>query len=82
MAIIGESGSGKSVLTKCIDGLLDYDSGFISYDKINIKELNSKKKNAYMIRWNSFSKCGFVDSLTIEERNLRFAKKGVIFRKS
>ena len=30
LAIIGESGSGKSVLTKCIDGLADYESGTIS----------------------------------------------------
>ena len=27
LAIIGESGSGKSVLTKCINGLENYDSG-------------------------------------------------------
>ena len=76
MAIIGESGSGKSVLTKCIDGLLDYDSGFISYDKIrNIKELNSKKKNAYMTKFGIlFQNAALFDSLTIEE-NLRFAKK-------
>ena len=82
MAIIGESGSGKSVLTKCIDGLLDYDSGFISYDKIrNIKELNSKKKCLHDKIWNSFQNAALFDSLTIEE-NLRFAKKIVIFRKS
>tara|TARA_B100000579_G_scaffold262270_1_gene216109 strand:- start:307 stop:1020 length:714 start_codon:yes stop_codon:yes gene_type:complete len=76
LAIIGESGSGKSVLTKCIDGLLDYDSGFISYDKIrNIKELNSKKKNAYMTKFGIlFQNAALFDSLTIEE-NLRFAKK-------
>ena len=30
--IIGESGSGKTVLTKCIVGLLDPDHGEISYD--------------------------------------------------
>ena len=34
LAIIGESGSGKSVLTKCIDGLESFDSGKISYDNI------------------------------------------------
>ena len=45
LAIIGESGSGKSVLTKCIDGLENYDSGIISYEKIeNIKTLNASKK--------------------------------------
>ena len=44
LAIIGESGSGKSVLTKCIDGLLDYDSGSISFNEIitNIKTFISK----------------------------------------
>ena len=45
LAIIGESGSGKSVLTKCIDGLLDYDSGLISFNEIpNIKQLSFLKK--------------------------------------
>ena len=45
LAIIGESGTGKSVLTKCIDGLEDYDSGIISYENINnIKNLNTQKK--------------------------------------
>ena len=34
LAIIGESGTGKSVFTKCIDGLENYDSGIISYENI------------------------------------------------
>ena len=29
LAIIGESGSGKSVLTKCINGLTEYNNGKI-----------------------------------------------------
>ena len=75
LAIIGESGSGKSVLTKCIDGLLDYDSGSVSYEQTqNIKELNSKKKNIYMSKFGIlFQNAALFDSLTIEE-NLRFAK--------
>ena len=45
LAIIGESGSGKSVLTKCIDGLESFDSGKISYDNIeNIGDLKTFKK--------------------------------------
>ena len=45
LAIIGESGSGKSVLTKCIDGLESFDSGVISYGNIkNINLLSSLKK--------------------------------------
>ena len=59
LAIIGESGSGKSVLTKCIDGLENYDSGVISYEKIeNIKTLNASKKNDYMGKFGIFiSEC-------------------------
>ena len=34
LAIIGESGSGKSVLTKCINGLTEYNNG-----KIDTKNL-------------------------------------------
>ena len=83
LAIIGESGSGKSVLTKCIDGLLDYDSGFISYDKIrNIKELNSKKKNAYMTKFGIlFQNAALFDSLTMKKIS-DLQKKIVIFQKS
>ena len=45
LAIIGESGSGKSVLTKCIDGLLDYEQGLISFGEIeNINKLSFRQK--------------------------------------
>ena len=45
LAIIGESGSGKSVLTKCIDGLLNFDSGKISFNEIkNIKKFFLQQK--------------------------------------
>ena len=38
LAIIGESGSGKSVLTRCIIGLIEFDEGTVSFDEIpNIK---------------------------------------------
>ncbi len=38
--IIGASGSGKSVLTKCIVGLLEVDSGTIAYDGRDFTKMN------------------------------------------
>ena len=75
LAIIGESGTGKSVLTKCIDGLEDYDSGIISYENIkNIKNLNTQKKNEYLGKFGIlFQNAALLDSLTVEE-NLKFCK--------
>ena len=76
LAIIGESGSGKSVLTKCIDGLLNFDSGIISFDKIeNIKKLSFLQLNKYMSKFGIlFQNAALFDSLTIKE-NLMFANK-------
>ena len=75
LAIIGESGTGKSVLTKCIDGLENYDSGIISYENINnIKNLNTQKKNEYLGKFGIlFKNAALLDSLTVEE-NLKFCK--------
>ena len=75
LAIIGESGTGKSVLTKCIDGLEDFDSGIISYENINnIKNLNTQKKNEYLGKFGIlFQNAALLDSLTVEE-NLKFCK--------
>ena len=76
LAIIGESGSGKSVLTKCIDGLLSFDTGTISFDKIeNIKNLSFLQMNKYMSKFGIlFQNAALFDSLTIKE-NLMFAKR-------
>ena len=76
LAIIGESGSGKSVLTKCIDGLLSFDTGSISFDKIdNIKKLSFLQMNKYMSKFGIlFQNAALFDSLTIKE-NLMFANK-------
>ena len=42
--IIGKSGAGKSVLLKCLVGLLDVDKGIIAYDGRNFSAMNYKKK--------------------------------------
>tara|TARA_Y200000002_G_scaffold105622_1_gene86182 strand:- start:507 stop:1217 length:711 start_codon:yes stop_codon:yes gene_type:complete len=76
LAIIGESGSGKSVLTKCIDGLESFDSGIISYDNIeNIGDLKNFQKDQYMTKFGIlFQNAALLDSLTVKE-NLEFSQK-------
>ena len=68
LAIIGRSGSGKSVLLKQIIGLLDPDVGSILIDEQDITKLSKK------YRQKIFKKCGYVfqfaallDSLTVLE---------------
>lgn len=41
--IIGQSGSGKTVLMKCIIGLFKVDSGFVSYDGRNLTDMTEKE---------------------------------------
>jgi len=76
LAIIGESGSGKSVLTKCIDGLESFDSGIISYDNIeNIGDLKNLQKDQYMTKFGIlFQNAALLDSLTVKE-NLEFSQE-------
>ncbi len=82
LSIIGESGSGKSILTRCIIGLINYDKGTVEFDKFkNIKELNNKKKMAYMSKFGIlFQNSALLDSLNVKE-NLEFADKYGDFKK-
>ena len=70
--IIGASGSGKSVLTKCIIGLHEVDSGSVMYDgreftTMNFKERKEVRKEIGML----FQGSALFDSLTVEE-NVKF----------
>jgi phospholipid/cholesterol/gamma-HCH transport system ATP-binding protein len=70
--IIGASGSGKSVLTKCIVGLHEVDSGQIEFDgrdftKMNFKGRKEVRKEIGML----FQGSALFDSLTVEE-NVKF----------
>ena len=82
LSIIGESGSGKSILTRCIVGLLKYDNGSISFgNHINIDTLKDKEKMNYMSKFGIlFQNSALLDSLNIKE-NLRFANKQDSFHK-
>ena len=70
--IIGKSGSGKSVLTKCIVGLITPDTGEILYDgkdmlTMSVKERKNIRKEIGML----FQGGALFDSKTIEE-NIAF----------
>ncbi|MFP4620181.1 MAG: ABC transporter ATP-binding protein [Bacteroidales bacterium] len=70
--IIGQSGSGKTVLLKCIIGLLNVDKGRILYDDLVFNELSFKKKKE--IRKNIgmvFQGGALFDSETVEQ-NVKF----------
>jgi phospholipid/cholesterol/gamma-HCH transport system ATP-binding protein len=70
--IIGQSGQGKSVLTKCIVGLHEVDKGSILYDGRNFSELEGDdrrviRKEIGML----FQGAALFDSMTVEE-NIMF----------
>jgi phospholipid/cholesterol/gamma-HCH transport system ATP-binding protein len=72
LVILGRSGSGKSVLIKCMVGLLKPDSGDIKvlgYDvpKLDARELNELRKQVGF----SFQLSALYDSMTVRE-NLEF----------
>ena len=70
--IIGASGSGKSVLTKCIVGLHEVDTGNIEFDgrdfvNMNFADRKEIRKEIGML----FQGSALFDSLTVEE-NVKF----------
>ena len=77
LAVLGKSGSGKSVLIKCIVRLLDHDDGIISVLGENVKDLNSdgldemRKKIGFL-----FQSGALYDSMTVKQ-NLEFPLKRI-----
>lgn len=72
MAILGESGTGKSVLTKCIVGLIKADSGMIKVLGQNVNDLTGNeiddlRKNVGYL----FQGGALYDSMTVRQ-NLEF----------
>ena len=72
LVVLGKSGSGKSVLIKCIVGLLSFDDGTINVLGENINDLNSdglgelRKKIGFL-----FQSGALYDSMTVKQ-NLEF----------
>ena len=72
--IIGGSGTGKSVLIKCILGLIKQDQGIISYDNTPLNRDTRKEINFYDKIGMLFQGAALFDSLTVWE-NITFAIK-------
>ena len=66
--VIGESGSGKTVLLKCLLGLHNYDEGEIIFDGINYKSISDKQKIGLKSKIGTvFQGSALFDSMNIEE---------------
>ncbi len=68
MVVIGGSGSGKTVLIKCIIGLIQPDEGKIYVDGVEITSLNEKKMNEVRKKFGMLFQWGALfDSMTVWE---------------
>lgn len=77
LVVLGKSGSGKSVLIKCLVGLIEPDEGKISLlgkniSELNIEELNLLRKKVGFL----FQSAALYDSMTVRE-NLAFPLRGI-----
>lgn len=68
MVVIGGSGSGKTVLIKCIIGLVRPDEGEITIDGLEISSLNEKRMNEVRKKFGMLFQWGALfDSMTVWE---------------
>ena len=75
VAVLGKSGSGKSVLIKIIVGLLKPDSGEVSILGQQVDTLKEKELNALRLRIGfSFQSSALYDSMNVRQ-NLEFPLK-------
>ncbi len=70
--IIGQSGSGKTVLMKCLVGLLNADAGNIFYDDRNFSAMRFRQRKVIRMELGMlFQGSALFDSMTVEE-NIMF----------
>ena len=72
LVIMGKSGSGKSVMIKCLVGLMDADSGYIEITGKDITQLKQQELNKLRTEIGFlFQGSALYDSMTVRE-NLKF----------
>ncbi len=72
IAVLGKSGSGKSVLIKCVIGLMQPDKGSINVFDLNVPDLNDQELDKIRVRIGFlFQSNALYDSMTVRE-NLEF----------
>lgn len=75
LVILGKSGAGKSVLIKCMIGLIKPDSGYINILGYDVRNLSANELNELRIKVGfSFQLSALYDSMTVRE-NLEFPLK-------
>jgi phospholipid/cholesterol/gamma-HCH transport system ATP-binding protein len=75
LVVLGKSGSGKSILIKCLVGLVVPDKGEINVFSTSINGLDEKQMNAIRVRIGFlFQNSALYDSMTVRE-NLAFPLK-------
>lgn len=75
LVILGKSGSGKSVIIKCLVGLIEADKGEIKIFETDIIKLNNQQLNAMRLRIGFlFQNSALYDSMTVRQ-NLSFPLK-------
>lgn len=75
LVILGKSGAGKSVLIKCMIGLIKPDSGYINILGYDVNNLSPNELNELRIKVGfSFQLSALYDSMTVRE-NLEFPLK-------
>lgn len=66
--IIGQSGSGKTVLMKCLVGLFEVDKGMVLYNERNFSKMNFEKRKAIRQEIGMLFQGGALfDSMNVEE---------------
>ena len=75
LVVLGKSGSGKSVLIKCLVGLVAADKGELKVFDTDITKMNNQQLNAIRLRVGFlFQNSALYDSMTVKE-NLAFPLK-------
>lgn len=75
LVVLGKSGSGKSVIIKCLVGLIEADKGEIKVFDTDITKLNNQQLNAIRLRIGFlFQNSALYDSMTVRQ-NLSFPLK-------